>query len=358
MKANKLLKTLAASAMSLALMASVTVMPAMAANGVTGDGSTETSIEGIIVTDIVKTDGNTYAPNTTMTIAVTEGSAGTFHDGTDTVSASAGIARGLTGTTITFAPNSGTLSDTYTQTGTLTVDDSVFTAPGVYHYVVSQTAGTYEGITYDTTTYDVYLYVKNNTGLTDLYVAYAVSVKNGEVDKTDIEFVNHYGDNNDTTHDVTVQKVVAGDFGNTTTQGFTFDVSVDGGTGEVYKVVVKETSADEGTQHTITSDAAAVQYTIKHTGSITIYGLSATDTYTIAETGAEALGYTVTDSKTDDGIVGTVTGTTTADVSYTVTNTKTAVAPTGIILNIAPYALMVVIAVAGVAVFMRKRVEE
>lgn len=356
MKANKLLKTLAASTMSLALLAGVTVMPAMAAGVTSSTG--ETSIAGITVTDTVKTDGNTYAPNTTMTIAVTTGNGGTFNDGTGDVTAVAGIAGGLTGTTITFTPDKNELLDSYTETGTLTVDDSVFTVPGVYHYEVKQTTGNYEGIAYDTSSYDVYLYVLNNDEYNDLYVAYAVSVKDGETAKTDIEFVNHYGDNNDTTHDVTVEKVVAGDFGDTTNQGFTFDVSVNGGEGEVYKVVVKETSTATGQVYTITSGAAAERYTIKHTGSITIYGLSENDTYTIAETDVSGLGYTVTNSKTNDA-TGTVTGATTADDEYyTVTNTKTSTTPTGVILNVAPYALMVVIAVAGVAVFMRKRVED
>lgn len=362
MKANKLLKTLAASAMSLALLTGVAVMPAMAA-GVTGTGDAEVGITGITVTDIVNTDGDTYAPNTTMTINVAEGSGKTFNDGTGNVTAAAGIAGGLTGTTIIFAPDASELGTSYTENGTLAVDDSVFNAPGVYHYVVSQAQGTYEGIEYDTTTYDVYLYVMNNAALNDLHVAYAVSVKTGETEsKADIQFVNHYGDTNDTTHDVTVEKIVAGNFGNTATQDFTFNVSVTGTEGEIYKVVVdydkNATNAGKDQTITINANAEAIPVTIKHNGTITIYGLSATDTYTIAETDVSGLGYTVTNSKTNDA-TGTVTGATTADDEYyTVTNTKTSTTPTGVILNVAPYALMVVIAVAGVAVFMRKRVED
>ena len=47
---------------------------------------------------------------------------------------------------------------------------------------MTQTAGTYEGITYSTETYDVYLYVMNNADLSDLYVGYVVSVKQGETE--------------------------------------------------------------------------------------------------------------------------------------------------------------------------------
>lgn len=355
MKANKLLKTLAASTMSLALLAGVTVMPAMAA-GVTSNAN---GIDGITVTDVVNTDGNTYAPNTSMTIVVTEGTGGTFNDGNGTVTAVEGIEGGLTGTTITFAPDAGELGTSYTETGTLAVDDSVFEAPGVYHYVVSQAQGTYEGIAYDTTTYDVYLYVVNNDDYSDLYVAHAVSIKNGETGKSDIQFVNDYGKTSDTTHDVTVTKQVTGTHGNTTTQDFTFNVSVAGGANEIYKVVVKNTAGAAEDVRTITSGAEPIQVSIKHTGSITIYGLSATDSYTISETNGKDLGYTVTNNKSEDGLGGTVTGVTTRDgENYTVTNHKDASTPTGVIMNVAPYALMVVIAVAGVAVFMRKRVED
>lgn len=359
MKANKLLKTLAASTMSLALLASVTVMPAMAAGVTSSEG--ETSIPGITVTDVVTTDGKTYAPNTTMTINVTEGGGKTFNDGTGNVTAAAGIAGGLTGTTITFAPDASELGTSYTENGTLAVDDSVFNAPGVYHYVVSQAQGTYEGIEYDTTTYDVYLYVLNNTAMNDLYVKHAVCVKNGEEDtKAELTFTNNYGaGENDTTHDVTVTKQVTGNHGNMVSDRFNFDVSVSGADGEVYRVVVKETASSPEQTLTITSKAAATQVTVKHGGSITIYGLSATDSYTITETNGADLGYTVTNDKSEDGLGGTVTGVTTRDgENYTVTNHKDASTPTGVILNVAPYALMVVIAVAGVAVFMRKRVED
>lgn len=362
MKASKLWKVWWASSMSLALAAGVSVLPATAA-GVTDNGGGETSIAGIAVTDTVKTDGNTYAPNTTMTIAVTPGGEKTFHDGTSDVTAAGGVDGGLTGTTIAFAPDAGKeVSDIYSATGMLTVDDSVFDVPGVYHYVVSQTAGDYSGMTYDTGTYDVYLYVVNNAAYDDLYVSYAVSVKDGEAAKTDILFENDYGHTHDTTHDVTVVKQVTGSHGNTTTQDFTFDVSVAGTQGEIYKVVVDydntTTNGEKDKTITIQANAGATQVTVKHNGTITIYGLSDDDTYTIAETDVSALGYTVDNDKSHDA-TGTVTGITNSDGErYTVTNTKNAVTPTGIILNIAPYALMVVIAAAGVMVFMGKRVEE
>ena len=53
-------------------------MPAMVA-GVTSNGGAD--IDSITVTDIINTDGKTYAPVTNVTIAVTEGDAKHFNDG-------------------------------------------------------------------------------------------------------------------------------------------------------------------------------------------------------------------------------------------------------------------------------------
>ena len=45
-------------------------------------------------------------------------------------------------------------------------------------------------------------------------------------------------------------------------------------------------------------------------------------------------------------------------INMTFINTRDAVSPTGIVMNVAPYALLVVVAAAGCFVFMRKRRED
>lgn len=65
-----------------------------------------------------------------------------------------------------FTPSGTTPLASYTAHGSLAVDGSVFTSPGVYHYLVTEASGDYEGMDYDNSTYDVYLYVYNsNNGL-------------------------------------------------------------------------------------------------------------------------------------------------------------------------------------------------
>lgn len=361
MKANKLLKTLAASAMALALMASVTAVPAMAA-GVTGsDGKEAHKVTQITVTDNITTDGYTFAPPTTMNILVEEGKGKSFNDGKNDITAVAGVESGLTGCEIEFAPSGTAPQASYTATGYLTVNADVFEATGVYHYEVSQKVGNYEGLTYDTATYDVYLYVMNNATYTGFYVGYAVCMKQveGVATKADLVFNNNYDTDNSKLHDLTLYKVISGDAANMKDK-FQFTVKIDGDAGEKYYVergtYDNNTFTSNGTTMTLVSgESATIQ--LGNKDALKVYSLDGTESYTIEEIGDNSNGYTlkINEKADDDGIInGTVTGETT--VKYE--NNKNASTPTGVILNVAPYALMVVIAVAGVAVFMRKRVED
>lgn len=337
------------------LLVAMAIVPASAENeGVTGNG--ETGISSIPVSLVINTDGNTYAPSTEFEIAVSTGNAGTYNDGTSQVTVNAGISGGLSGCTITSAPDTQKEpSASYTLQGNLTVNLTAFTnanaTPGIYHYEVREKAGSYEGITYDSQAYDVYLYLMRTAG-NELYIGYAVCVNRatGTVAKADLTFTNDYGKTNDTTHDVTVEKVVTGDMANMS-DTFTFSVSVKGDAGEVYKVVYTQSGIVETTS--VTSGSTINLDKIGNGDTIHIYGLSATDTYTVTETDNQ--GYTVSDDDTDSA-AGTVDGTVAADNSqHTITNTKDAATPTGIIMSVAPYALLVVLAAGACVVFLRRR---
>ena len=114
------------------------------------------------------------------------------------------------------------------------------------------------------------------------------------------------------------------------------------------------------TTHVASGDTIEVE--LGKDDTVIIYGLSATDSYTITEqgitNGKTATGYTVTDTCGDnaDGKVEGVGGTT--DASYTITNTKEAVTPTGIAMTVAPYILMVAVAGIFAVLFLRRRHEE
>ena len=252
----------------------------------------------------VTTDGNTYQPNTSFSFHVENGEAA--ENWRDNV-VYAGVTGGITATqTIGFQPSGeDTLAAAYSKNATQEINAEVFEHAGVYLYVVTEDAGFYEGIDYDTAGRDVYLFVYNGADGA-LYVGNVITENNGE--KGDLEFINDYGAENDTTHDVTIKKTITGNQG-VKNKSFEFKVAVNGGQGELYKVVVKKNANAQALTEYITSNEAETSYQISDTGSITIYGLTESDKYTVTETDANKDGYTTTiDGETT--ATGTKTGTT------------------------------------------------
>lgn len=335
------------SAMAMASMMMMSVFAVSAG----AEENTATPITQIDLTKTVTTDGNTYQPNTSFTFHVSNGAAIT--NWRDNV-VYAGVTGGITATkTITYQPSgSDTLSDSYSQTTKLDIDTSVFPYAGVYHYVVQEAAGSYSGIDYDTTARDVYLFVYNNED-GSLYVGNVIVEKGGDKEEA-LSFVNDYGQTYDTTHDVTISKSITGDQKNTSKE-FKFNVAVDGGEGELYKVVVKKNAGAQAVTEYLTSGAAAKSYWLSDTGTISIYGLTADDEYTVTEVDANTDGY-----KTSIGGTRSQTGTTSGKVEEDGTlvqydNHKDAISVTGVTKKYTPYALLVGAAGALGAVFFRRK---
>lgn len=298
----------------------------------------------ITTVDITKTltkDENAYAPATTFTFTVAPSQDTTSYDGKVVYAGVTGGATFATGQgTVTF--NGGIGKTTLTGTTTISLDASKFTAPGIYHYTVTETAGSYDGIDYDTATRDLYVYVRNATSGTGYEVYAAVLVKAGETGKNGA-IENHY-----TTHDLTITKNVTGNQGDKN-KAFSFTVKVDGAAGEQYKIVVNNGTAEvltSGTETTIT---------LEHGQSAVIYGLSANDTYTVTETDYSDDGYTTT---IGGETTRTATGKISANTTVTVVNDKSVSTPTGVLMNIAPYAIMIVLAGACAVLFLRKKNHE
>ena len=177
----------------------------------------------------------------------------------------------------------------------------------------------------------------------------------GEIAKSDLDFNNEYGG----VHTVTVTKKVQGGFANAS-DTFEFEVTVNGSAAnEAYKVVY--TTNGTPTTKSVVS-GGKIDVTLGKDDTVTIYGLSENDSYTITEkdvtNGKTATGYTVTDScgTTTDGKVEGFGGT--ADSSYIITNTKVAPTPTGVAMTVAPYILMVAVAGIFAILFLRRRHEE
>ena len=297
----------------------------------------------IPVTKNVLTDGNTMAPNTTFEFEVTVADAGTFNDGNKDQVVYQGIVGGLTAETgATFTPGGKeSATGTYTAEGSLKTNAGVFERPGVYHYTVTEKENDYEGVTTDTTSYDVYVYVYNGEN-NKLYVGNVVSAK-GKT-KADLIFNNDYGKEKDTTHDVIITKVITG---NQAVESDTFQlvVMVTGTAGEKYKVTL-----DNVEQEPLTSGEKAT-YTVTNNTKIHIYGLTENDKVQAKEE-ANNQGYQAT--YTPGLLEGTLTISSDGSEA-TVTNTKNSTSPTGIILNYGPYILMIALAGSMAAFFFFKR---
>lgn len=349
---KKTIRRLGALAMVLAMAVSVFAVSASAAETVPGNAETKFDF-----TKTVTTDGNTYAPNTSFGYTVTNGEAGSITDANNnTVPVLAGQG-GVTLTDTVFAPTitgMTTVADSYEVTGKIVVAANTFTTTGVYHYVVEEkSTPAYDGITYDTAKRDLYIYVVRENG--QLVVKYAI-MKNGTDKSTG--FVNDYGKTNEKIHKVTVTKEVTGLLADKNKE-FEFTVSVKGAAGEKYKVGYKVTAdaAEEVTyvDSTETTDAEGIvkerKIKIKDTGCIVIYGLSKTDVYTVNEKDYSSEGYTTENRKNS----GSITEGKDGDVNITVENKYDTVTPGGVIMTIAPYALMVVLAGAFAVVFLSRR---
>ena len=116
---------------------------------------------------------------------------------------------------------------------------------------------------------------------------------------------------------------------------------------------------------TLTSGEPSAVFELSGDQYAMIYGLSEKDTFTVTETTANSAGYKTTygvATGITDGDI-TVNGTTTinneemgtTDKTATVRNDKSPSTPTGVIMTIAPYALMVVLAGAFAVVFLTRR---
>lgn len=307
------------------------------------------------LTKEVTTDGNTHAPNTAFSFTIAEGKEGTL----GTAKVYAGVVGGLTLDTandFSFAPETDT-SASYTKTGKINVNAGVFEKPGVYHYIVTETQGTYDGITYDVTPRHLYVFVVNGT---DGYEVEAIKVvKDGETAKADdLKIINRYGDGttpDDDVHDFTIKKTVTGNQGHKN-MPFSFTVTIDGDDtdkagAEKYMAVKTPKTGGEETIHI--TDGVAQDFTLMDGETLHIYGLSEKDKYTVTETDYSADGYTTTVK--DNNAEGTLT----ADgITVEFINHKQVGPATGVAMTFAPYVLLVAAAGGLGAVVLGKKKRE
>ncbi len=345
---RKSIGRIAASFVATAMLATMAIVPASAAD--------PEDIDTVTIKKAITASENVKVPNTSFTFTVDEGTEVAATENSPAIYAGVEGAVYFDGVanTITFSP-----ADTvFTKETQLSVDTSKFTAPGIYRYVVEETAGSYDGMTYDTSEHTLDVYVTNGADGSYNFAYIFDGKAYGDAEgKTDGTITNTY-----TTHKVTVGKTVEGNQGNTD-KDFSFTVTVNGAEGEQYTLI-----KENDTEHPITLTSGTPQpVSLKDGQTFVIYGLSENDTYTVEETDYSSEGYVTSydsayvegDKRTDKDVE---SGNSISSVkigndddSVMFYNYKDASTPTGIMMDIAPYAVLVVIAAAGCFIFLRKR---
>lgn len=347
---RKNLGRVATTFLATAMLASLTAVPAMATDGV--QGSTNETISTVQITkeltmpnDVVTSENMTF--NFTLSGATATDETIVSDNVTLDVTSGTGTAAG----TATFEAG---VANGATQTVTFDISDFTFNAPGVYKYTIDEQAlddsSDYTDVTESLT---VYLFVKDTNGDTaGGYAPYAAVVKNSDGTTKTETWENSYL--TAATNQLTVNKVIAGDMASTND---VFSFTVSGLTGGRTYTLAGTNITDEN-DTVIAEENGTVTFTLKGGESWTIKGL-VEGTYTVTEAPNNE-GYTLTSmtNDTDDTTDGAQVDVDGTNDETTFTNTRNAVSPTGIVTNIAPYALLVVIAAAGCFVFLRKRNED
>ena len=312
------------------------------------DGPLVVAGDKITLTKEITRDEKVLYPNTTFTFAVAPvGIENVAIAGETDPVVYGGVSRGAY-----FAEGADAIEVTPESTNLtteITLNSSVFTKPGVFRYMVTETAGDYDGMNYDTNYYYLDLYVTNGEEGYDFdaVVAYQVTAE-GAVSsaKSDLTFTNVYN-----TKKLTVTKIITGNQADMNEQ-FSFNITVNGAAGEKYDTSVEDIVLTSGEPKTVE---------LGNNESIIIYGLSANDTFTVVETDANTDGYTTTYTLDNaavgaDKLVDVPEGT--ADKVVEVTNDKNVSTPTGIAMTFAPYAVMVAFAGVFAVMFLRKKRED
>lgn len=391
MKLNKTFGRIATTLVATAMLASVAAVPAFAEDvDIATDGTIKNQTTGLTEVSFTKVyrmpENVTVPTNISFTYSVSTGTLDaneTKSEGEHSIPVKTSTAS-VQGDTIASADFSKDPSDTdptidtYLAEVTLTLpsaDD--FAEPGVYKYTVSERV---VGDTNDDVTpggaHTLYVYVENgDSGKVITGVEFwdaKVSDDPEDVSKKTNKWVNYYKLNGNPDKDddedekpsakaneMFVTKTVTGDMADLT-ESFEFDIAITNPANPVsaYLETKKTVAGEEVWEPSENPLDSLEDIMLNNNTRVHIYGLSNGDAYTVTENAANSDGYvtTIDGSSTENGVKSGSFANSNVTVAYT--NTRDAVSPTGLIMDIAPYVLLVVVAAAGCFVFLRKRRED
>lgn len=275
-------------------------------------------------------------------------------DGTATVTFTNGD------TTTDGAEDNPILTDTTkkfaTKTAALSLAGASFTKPGVYRYGVTETTEGGSGLTVDGTKYIVDVYVGYDTvdgaESTDLSILQVIIKKDGSGDKSEIAFKNIFA-----SQSLTVSKTVAGNMGDRTKDFFfTLNITANDKLSENTTITAVKTAQDGDTSNVTITVGSDCTFTLKHGETLAVPGLPEGTAYTVTETKDDDYTTTVDSTGTFDADNNKVTNTVgSTGNTEAFTNTASKTVDTGIILDIAPYIIIFVIAIVGAILFFGRK---
>ena len=244
----------------------------------------------------------------------------------------------------------------YKASATIDLTSVTYTEPGIYRYTVTEDASTTQGITNDSVaerTLEVYV-IDNKGTLEIANVIFYKSADKEDAQSADTEegdavknayFVNTYD-----TQDLTITKTVTGNQGSKdkyfkftvniteAVEGTVYNVNLENADGTVGdNLATKDAYVGEANPTTVTAGTEATFYL--HDGqSIVIQGLATDTNYAVTEDKED---YTNTPPANASGAIGS------EDVTVAFTNDKTGTIPTGVILDSAPFIMIIGLAAAA-----------
>ena len=350
LKNNKYARRLAAALMTGTMMVSMLGMTAMAQGG---EPVTVGFQKVLNMTDAV----GASVPDVTFTYKIEKGTAVGATESTLEIKAGVGTP---TVANAVFSHEDSIANNKVTEDVTVTFPEGTFTEPGIYRYVVTENNDHgNDDITNDPSAIRYLdVYVNNELKIIGSVLLKEATAPNKNSQYSQEKKSSGY-ENTYETYDLSLAKVVEGNMGDKG-KTWSFTIEFTGPANASFKMGEEEITLDsEGKANATVSlkdaDAAKV-----------IQGIPSTVTYKITETINKSEGYTTTCTVNEVSKAmtaneeGTNVSTETitmgkADNAVVVTNARSASTPTGVILNIAPYILMVALAGVLAFFFLRKR---
>lgn len=359
---------LMAIAMVFALILAFAVIPASAATDYTPIGGSTNIVKNLVV------DSDANIPDITFGYTVTRGTPVAASSGTIEILASdiaatignaaytnADTANTIAGLPTDADPSNPTSGKKYAQKSVaVTFPSNSFTKPGVYRYVISETAGNKPGVTYDTIPryLDVFVVADptDNTLSVSRYILRNAATTIGtdgnytsEPDTKSSSFTNTV-----TQYDFDFSKTISGNQGDKNKR-FTFSLSISNAIPGTYPVETTDVTGNH-TYITIGTDGTYTgNFDLTNGSSFKVLGLNAGAVCTVSE---DAEDYTPT-HKIDNGssVSGNNSGTITMDANHSAAfvNTRDGIIPTGVLLTVAPFAIGLLLFGALAVFFMAKK---